>query len=456
MPVKILIKIFRGGTEYMLCCINLFNSIDFFIMRFVSAALKLLIFCLIVFFSAPGAASAQEYLEWKDCVKLAAVHHPELASAGEKIGQARAQIGIVRSPMLPQVNAGADASKSKGPGGAENENYSYSITGRQMLFDGMKSVYDVKGAGKELEAAQYEYMVISSNIRLNLRTAFIQLLKAQEALEIKKDILKRRKDSLDLVRLRYEAGREHKGALLTAEANLSKAEFEVSESERNLTLSRKLLIKEMGLEKEGVFSVKGDLNTPDITSEKADFKALTEENPLLKQMIKQRESAEYSVKSARAGYFPSVYASISAGRTGSKWAPSENQLSAGVEMSLPLFEGGGTYYGASKEKARYRQQSADERSTRDQVVYTLEQKWINMINEIEKVRVRNNFLTAAEERSRIAGSQYSIGLISFDNWIIIEDALVEEKNNLLDARANALIAEAEWIQARGETLDYDR
>ncbi|MDD4202596.1 MAG: TolC family protein, partial [Candidatus Omnitrophica bacterium] len=43
----------------------------------------------------------------------------------------------------------------------------------------------------------------------------------------------------------------------------------------------------------------------------------------------------------------------------------------------------------------------------------------------------------------------------FDDWIIIEDNLVNAEKSFLDAQASMLIAEAYWIQAIGGTLDYD-
>ena len=64
-------------------------------------------------------------------------------------------------------------------------------------------------------------------------------------------------------------------------------------------------------------------------------------------------------------------------------------------------------------------------------------------------------LTATEERSKISQAQYSIGLISFDNWTIIEDNLVTAKSAYLNAESAALLAEANWIQAKGETIEYE-
>jgi outer membrane protein TolC len=108
----------------------------------------------------------------------------------------------------------------------------------------------------------------------------------------------------------------------------------------------------------------------------------------------------------------------------------------------------------SKAKAELNQAQADQISKRDIVVFALEQAWKEWQDAIDKVTVEQQFLNAAEERARIAQSQYSTGLVSFDDWSIIEDNLVSAKKSLLTAKADALIAEASWIQAKGGTLNY--
>ena len=99
------------------------------------------------------------------------------------------------------------------------------------------------------------------------------------------------------------------------------------------------------------------------------------------------------------------------------------------------------------------QAQAEAQSGRDSVILTLEETWTELQDAIDKVQVQKKFLEASEERAKIAQAQYSSGLILFDNWIIIENDLVKTKKSFLDAQANALIAEANWIQAKGGTLD---
>ncbi|MBN2403294.1 MAG: TolC family protein [Spirochaetes bacterium] len=401
---------------------------------------------------------AEEILTWSDCVRIAGVNHPELQSAAEKTEQSKANIGITRSTMLPQIDANAGVSRSKTStesartDGTTNS-YSYGITGKQLLFDSAKSLYDIKSSQKQLEALNYDYQTASSTVRLSLRKAFIQLLRAQELLGISKEIAAIRKKNFELVQMRYRAGVENKGSLLTAEANMAQSEHEVSQAERSVSLAQHSLIKEMGLmdfrplKAKGDFSVKTEKDKPDIAG-------LANINPSVRKIVSQREAADYDIKSAKLDNSPKIYGQLSANRTGTQWPPQNSELSAGLQMSFNLFEGGKSYYEVSKSHAAYNQLTADEKSTRGTIMLNLEQKWNTLENNMTLVSVQSKFLKAAEERAVIADAQYSIGSIVFDNWIIIQDALVNAKKNFLDAEANALSAEAEWIQAKGGTLIY--
>ena len=121
---------------------------------------------------------------------------------------------------------------------------------------------------------------------------------------------------------------------------------------------------------------------------------------------------------------------------------------------MPLFEGGLKTAQLAQARAAYRQADADERGARDTAVVNLERTWAALQDALETVDVRRRSLEASEERSKIAQAQYSTGFIAFDDWIIIENTLVEAKKSYLEGRADALLAEAAWTQAKGETLEY--
>ncbi len=410
-------------------------------------------------------AYADEPMTWEDCVHEAGNNHPDLISSSEKLKQARADKIITQSAILPHISSEMNRNRTGITAKNEitgvttsivNDTYSYGINGKQLLFDGFKTFHDIGAASETIKAFHYDYAVASSNVRLSLMTAFAGLLRAQELVSITEEIASRRKQNLELVTLRYEAGREHKGSLLTAEADLAQAELEVTQAKRNVALAQRQLTKALGREKLTHVSVTGNFETADTDRSRPDFEKLADHTPFLNELIARKEAARFGFKSAKADFFPEVYVNGSWGRSASYWPPDGEQWSAGVSLSFPIIEGGSRIAKVSKAKAQLNQAQADERSGRDSILFTLEEAWTEFQNAIDKIVVQRRYLQAAEERAKIANAQYSTGLISFDSWIIIEDGLVSAKKSFLDHRANMLVAEANWIQAKGGLLEYER
>ena len=395
---------------------------------------------------------AEEVLTWSDCINESRKNHPDLISAQEKVNQQEAGKVITGSALYPQIDASLDWAQTKTT--TKRDSYSFGVTGTQLIYNGSKTLNDLKAAAENIKAAQHNYRFTSSEVRLRLRSAFINLLKAQELLSITGEIAKIRRDNLILITLRYEAGIEHKGALLTAEANLSQAEFEVTQSKRDLEVNQRELVKEMGWAEFSSVRVEGEFKISDIAQEKPDFETLSKNNPSLEKLNAETNAVSFGIKSKEADFFPKISASAGADRTGDHWAPRDDQWDIGLGLSIPIFEGGLRKAEIKKAKSLFNQAQADERSKKDSVLLALEQAWASFQDDIDMVDVQKKFLNAAIERAKIAEGQYSLGLIQFDSWTIIEDSLVKAKKAFLDAQANALLAEANWIEAKGETLEY--
>ena len=408
------------------------------------------IFFLLVF---SKIVLAEDMFNWKDCVKEALTNQPDLIAAKESVKQSEADKNIVESGLLPQIDGTVSATDAKT---TTSRKYSYGVTGTQLIFDGSQTSNKLRSALESLKAAKESYRVTSATIRYKLRSAFVGLLKAQEMLKIAQSIYKIRKANFDLVSLRYESGREHKGSLLTAQANLAQAKYEVNQSLRAFELSQRQLLKEMGYSKLRPIKVTGDFEIQDCAEPKPDFESLVIDNPSLKNMIAQKNAAEFSLKSAKASYCPTISTQAGANKSEATWPPEKTDWTLAVTMSLPLFEGGLRSAQVAKARATLKELQANERSTFDTLVFTLEQDWVDLKNFIDNVEVQRKTLLATEERSKIAEAQYCTGFIQFDNWTIIEDNLVKAKKSFLDAQANALLAEANWLQAKGVPLENEK
>ena len=422
----------------------------FFILTFI---------CLISF----GRIEAEEVLTWGGCIKEAAKNHPDLIAAQEIVKQSEASKKITASTLFPQIDSNLSAGTARtSSGGGDNgthrtsNSYSYGLTGTQLLFDGLKTVNDVNAAKENIKASQQSYKFTSTQVRLRLRAAFIALLRAQELIHVTEDIVKIRRENFELITLRYESGLEHKGALLTAEANLSEADFELAQAKRDIELAQRQLTKEMGRKEFVPMVVKGDFTVVDTAKQRPNLELIADSNPSLRQITAQKNAAAFNIKSAYANFFPTLTGSAGANKNDSHWLPQGNQWNAGLSLSLPIFEGGLRTAQVSQAQELFNQLRENERSARDGVIVSLEQAWTALQDAIETVVVQNKQLIATEERSKIAEAEYATGFINYDNWTIIEDNLVTAKTKYLNDQANALLAEANWIQAKGEVLEYEQ
>ena len=416
---------------------------------------------LLLFFNS---VFAEEILSWQDCIKEAAKNNPDLIAAQEGIKESQASKAITASSLFPQIDSSLSASTAKTTAtnavtGAKTstttDSYSYGVSGTQLLFDGFKTLNEVKGASENIKASQEGYRFTSSEVRLNLRTAFINLLTAQELVNVAEEIVKIRRDNLELITLRYESGLENEGSLLTAEANLKEANFELSEAKRDVEVAQRQLTKEMGRQEFKPMSAKGDFAVRDTVKEKPDFEGIVKNNPSLLQAVANKNVASFNIKSAYANFSPEFSGNLGADKSSSTWPPRDKAWNAGLTVTMPIFEGGLRFAQVSQAKALYKQAEANERSTKDAAVYSLAQRWAQLQNAVEAVDVQYTSLNAAAKRSEIAEAQYSTGFINFDSWTIIEDNLVSAKKYYLNAQANMLFAEANWILAKGETLEYE-
>ncbi len=434
--------------------------------------------------SAAFARENPETIDWAECARLSKQNHPDLVSAREKVNQSKSTLGTARSAYLPKISGNASISASgtskvasdssstnystntdrlvsqylaeKQTAGKTEKKYTYGMSGKQLIFDGTKTVYQILAAEKSVGEAESQYRISSMAVRKNLRVAFIQLLRTQESMEILGSIVDRRKKNLKLVSMRYTSGREHLGAYLNAEASLAQAEYEMRQSVRSLDSNRRQLLKEMGIGTLRPIAVRGDIAPVRVERRKPDLDELADSHPSVVMAVRKRESADMNMKAKIADFSPSISATGSVNRTDSNFPPGITNWYAGIELTAPIFLGGEKYYQLKNAQAIWRQYGADVKSTRDKTILALEQKWTAWQNALDYVDVQGKFLRAAEERSRIAEGQYSIGLILFDNWIIIEDDLARMKKSYLDAQAAALTAEAEWLEAKGVSIENER
>lgn len=415
---------------------------------------KVMLLSLLFFTSGLLAEEAKVYT-WEDCIKAALTGNYELLSSKEQIEQSKASKGSVRSNLLPSLDANAGYERSKSQSSDAANRYSYGLSGKQLIFDGLESLYNLKTANADIETSRYGHIVTSASVRYSLKTAFVNLLKAQEMVAILEEIQTRRKHVMDLVKIKYDSGREHKGSYDSAKADYLSAVTDVKSAKRDVELSRTTLSFLMGLGTDNGLMAKGDLIISADYEKKPDLAAIALKSPSYLKSSSETNAALLSLQASKSAFSPQLSASGNVGRSGAELNDMDYNWSLGLSVSAPLFSGGSTWYGYKKAEAVYNQKLLDEKNTKNNTIKILEESWNQLMDDIENVDVQLAILNANMERSRIGEAQYSIGTLSFDNWTIIENNLSNAKRTYLNACAQALLSEAKWINSIGGTLDNE-
>lgn len=393
---------------------------------------------------------------WQSVVEKALDQNPDLRESRHQVESAARGRDIALAGYLPSAEGDLARTRSRpSAAGPARDSFTIGLGVEQPLFTGFRITGDFLQAKRNLEAEEYAYLDTSAEVRRRLRLVYVDLMRLQRLLETNRLIEERRRENAELIHLRYEAGREHLGSSLRAQAIADQASFETRQTERAIETQSMRISRETGGDFVIPFLAGGDmenlLRAP--SEQEPDFSKLAEATPGVQQALKSAEGFKAGILSAQGELWPQASGVFSYGGTGDNPSDLREEALLGLRVSLPLFEGGANVQGIRQARSDYDASLESARSLRDETAVQQAEAWAALKNAIEGVRVRRKFLEAAIERSEIIRSQYTTGLVNYQDFDLAEQDLADSQKAYVEALANALTREAEWDFAQGLTLE---
>ncbi len=402
--------------------------------------------------AASAGVARAEAIDWSMCVASALNNHPAIRAEKESVRSAEAALRSSRATYLPDVDG--DLGYSRAHGSSTKDDYTYGVTASQRIYPGLTDMPEVAKSSAELSAARADLDAVMASVRFDLKSAFTEVIHARETLTLAENIAARRRQNVSLVQARFDAGREHKGSHRRAAAQGGQADFELRQARRALRVANRKLLRAMGLDAAPDLSVRDSFSVP-LSPPGRDLRAMAEVTPAVRQARSNLEASNADLTLTRREFSPVVTATASTDRNGGSWPPrsTSGDWSGKVSASIPIFKGGQEKHDVIAAEAQIGRLNAGLRNTREQTVLDLEDRHAGLADAIENVDVRQGFLDAAVLRAEIAQAQYTSGLLSFDDWDIIENDLISQQKVALAARRDAVLAEARWELALGKGLE---
>jgi outer membrane protein len=400
-----------------------------------------------------SAVAPKTHLTWQDCVKLALAHNPDLEVFRDNVLNSDAVRRGAYSLLYPQISLTFNSTRTySGPGLYSPSNYANEfgeqISISQTIFNGWLTKGNIDQARAELALAFANLDSQKALTSYDLKTAFAQVIYAQQNVVISRNVIDIRENNARLVKLLYDSGNEDKGAWLLSKANLDLAVFTYNQAIRNVNVSDEQLVVILGQDLPRPIQAVGTLDTAPLPVT-PDFHRMSVHTPAYFQHRAQVDAAAAGITIAQSGFYPTLGVDATAGRSGIEFLPRQNGGTVGFSVSYPIFSGGQTYFNVRAARASLLSALASLRSGTNDAELTLAQNFKALVDAVENQQIQQELLEATSLRYTIAAAQYRNGLIAFQDFSDITDAYVAQQETTLSASQSAVNAEANWEQAEG-------
>lgn len=381
----------------------------------------------------------------------------DLAQAEARWRQALAQVDAARALALPQLGAGASATRSGG-------NAAGSAGTRQLYAAGLDLSWtpDLWGrAARSREAAQASadaQAALRDAAKLALQLAAAQghvrlrALDAQLALQTEADAAYAR--SLQVTRLQYEAGLVARADVIQAETQLQSLRTQAFTLQRQRALEANALALLAGSTPAEFQIAAREAALPVVPPVPVALPAeLLRRRPDLAAAERSLAAAHARLGVAQHAWLPDL--TLSAGRT---WqATSLARLldaparvwSLGPQLAATLFDGGARRADEATFLAAYDEQAAAWRGGVLAAVRETEDALVRLATLAEQDRQQRQLVALASENERVVGYRYEAGEISFLEVATAQNLALSARRAALDVQAERLAASMTLVAALG-------
>ena len=400
-----------------------------------------------------STGTASDSLSMEDCIALAKENNLSLAQSAAALERAEAGILDAYSSYYPSINVSGSYRNQEGSQGEREGRYSTSLSLQYPLFRGGYIRAGTRIARADVEVAEANHYLTENEVIVAVQEAFFRILQKQDQSALVDNVLERRREDLVIIKLKYDAGRESSPAVQEAEASLLQAEYEKMRALEELALAEielNLLLSRPGNAEIAIWYEDKRGHFPPLDSMIA--MALVD-RPEMQAERARKEALEAQVTQAKSSYWPTVSLSGSYGLQGDALLEQEGGFSAGINVSLPIFEGFSRKAKVTQAELSLRQQDFQLAELEDRIEEEVEQAYSNWELAQKNIQVSETSLEAVREMYQLTKLQYEQGLTSYLFLQQKESSLTQAEYNYANALFNLRASAARLENARGRRIE---
>ena len=420
--------------------------------------------------TATSATWAQQAWTLNDCLSYAKEHNITLQKARLQKQSAEEDVKNARAALLPSLSASTNQSVGYRPwqdngtttvtNGQVNTkvdksyyNGNYGLNASWTVWNGNRNRNTLKQNKLTAEQAEANAEVTANSIQEQIAQLYVQIQYLREAVKVSEQSLETSKKNEERGRAMVEVGKMSKADLAQLTAQRASDEYVIIESRANIAKCR-LQLKQL-LEIDGTQEF--DVAVDDVTDEQAlatipglqtvYTQALTS-RPEIRSSELAVKSSELSIKIAKAGWLPTLNMTGGFGtstnslsnNTWGKQLKTNFDASAGLSVSIPIFDQRQTKTSVKKARIQREQALLDMQDTQKQLYQTIENYWLDA--ETNQAKLRSAIATEESEQKSydLLQEQFNLGLKNIVELMTGKDHLLTAQQNRLQSKYLAVLA----------------
>lgn len=390
-------------------------------------------------------------------VELALINNRTVRQSEWQYEAAKAQVGVAAAAKNPTVSYSYSGGRGEAATtGVISDHGSNAFTLTVPIYTGGKTEAAIDSARYSREGYNAALEVARQTAKLTAATNYYSLIMARNKVDIAEQSVKDYDGHLTNVNQQYNVGIVAKSDVLSSETSLANARTSLVEAQNAADLAEATLNNSIGLPvNTSVATADSTLGyTPyNVTLQEAQAYAVLHRADLV-QTTMAVKSYEEAVKSAKAGYMPTLSATAKQSWEGSDWDGTDNDgWSIAAGLSWNLWDGGATSEGVKVAKANLERAKEANYAMMDTVNLGVRQAYLNMKSAEQTIESTRVAVESGQESFRIATLRYRAGVGTNLDVLDAETSLETARNNYVDALFNYNIAVANLENAMGVPLE---
>lgn len=414
--------------------------------------------------AASPEAGVPQSVTLQQAIDIAVAKSPVLAAARANERLTQIPVSLAKTAVFPSVSATAttthnNSSTFAGRSFGSNTSTGLNVDVRQLIYDGGKVIAQIHQARANAVAGADTYQRQLETLSFNVAQAYFSALQAEASTQVAKQVVHENQVNEALVQAQVKAGVAPRIDLVTAHVPTVQAEVAYTQAQGTEASAFGAFANVLGLDPTTlVRPVNREPANPAqsmvavLPYQKSVARALAlRPDYLAAQSAVQ--AAQYNVQVQRSGYYPSLtgnaqYGTNSTTVTGTNFRPSS---SAGLTLSIPIFDQGITHAQTEQARAQLDLADAQLQQTKLGVELNVQQALVGVTSDQAAVQQAEAALASAQESVKATQAQYRAGVTTLVNLLQAQVNLTSAETSELNAIYTLRQAEQTYIYALGES-----